>query len=361
MTEPDRLQQIETALKESIGKHFPNCQFLAAFLVALLAVCKVTLHQIGDALPGSQSAESGRQRILYFLKHARLPDEAFAKAMAALIPFPKPWVLAIDRTDWKLGKTSINLMSLCVCYRGMGFSLLWMPLPKGPSNQAQRIALMNRYLKLFGHESIAFLTADREFIGAEWLAWLHQEKISFRIRIRRDNLLALPGGDKIAPDLLIRRKTRCRKHALALWGVSVFVGGKPLKRGEHLCIISNVYTDVMSDYRERWSIECLFQALKSRGFDLEATHLTDDFRLCRLLGLLSLALIWSYRTGEWLYEQPASSDQKPSRLKKHGRPARSVLQAGLVFLRRLLLPLSGRFDKDDFGSALRTLGKLSTA
>lgn len=306
-------------------------------------------------MPGEQSAESGRQRILYFLKHAILPEEAFTKAIAALIPFPKPWVLAIDRTDWKLGKTSINLMSLCVCYRGMGLSLLWMPLPQGSSNQAQRVEFVKRFIRLLGKESIAFLCADREFIGADWLSWLHREGIGYRIRIRKDNLLALPGGDKIAPTLLLNRKTRCRKRALYLWGVPVFLGGKPLRGGEHLSIISNVCTDVMGDYRQRWSIECFFQALKGRGFDLEATHLTDHSRLSRLLGLISLAVVWSYLTGEWLYERESVAGRRARRAKKHGRVSRSIFQLGLTFLRRLLLPLSGRFDPGDFDHALERL------
>ena len=31
----------------------------------------------------------------------------------------------------------------------------------------------------------------------------------------------------------------------------------------------------LADYRERWQIETLFGCLKTRGFDLETTHITD--------------------------------------------------------------------------------------
>jgi transposase len=47
----------------------------------------------------------------------------------------------------------------------------------------------------------------------------------------------------------------------------------------------------MDLYRERWSIETLFAALKSRGFDLEQTHLTAPDRIERLIALLALALL----------------------------------------------------------------------
>jgi IS4 transposase len=42
-------------------------------------------------------------------------------------------------------------------------------------------------------------------------------------------------------------------------------------------------------YRRRWEIETMFAALKSRGFDLEATNRTDPRRVERLIGLLALA------------------------------------------------------------------------
>ena len=118
----------------------------------------------------------------------------------------------------------------------------------------------------------------------------------------------------------------------------------------------------MGDYRQRWSIECFFQALKGRGSGthpegrvLEATHLTDHSRLSRFLGLISLAAVWSYLTGEWLYERESVAGRRARRAKKHGRVGRSVFQLGLTFLRRLLLPLSGHFDPGDFDHALERL------
>ncbi len=46
-------------------------------------------------------------------------------------------------------------------------------------------------------------------------------------------------------------------------------------------------------YRKRWEIETLFAALKSRGFDPEATHLTKPDRIRKLLGVLALTYSWT--------------------------------------------------------------------
>src|SRR4030095_16695865 len=45
------------------------------------------------------------------------------------------------------------------------------------------------------------------------------------------------------------------------------------------------FSYILEDYKKRWKIEVLFQALKSRGFNLEATHLKDEERLKTLFSV----------------------------------------------------------------------------
>ena len=75
-----------------------------------------------------------------------------------------PWVLCLDRTNWKVGRRDVNILMLAVVTRRLRIPLMWTVLDKaGSSNQCERIALMRRYLALFGPRSIAWLLADREF------------------------------------------------------------------------------------------------------------------------------------------------------------------------------------------------------
>ncbi len=89
----------------------------------------------------------------------------------------------------------------------------------------------------------------------------------------------------------------------------------------------------IQDYAKRWAIETLFSCLKSRGFCLESTHLKDPERLSRMIALLTIALCWAFRTGEWL------AQQHPIPIKKHGRKAKSIFRYGFDHLRRILLNL----------------------
>lgn len=94
----------------------------------------------------------------------------------------KPWVLCLDRTNWQIG--IVNILVLAVAYRGIAIPVVWTFLAKkGNSNTDERITLIERFIKLFGKERIAYLTADREFRGKKWLQYLVYQKINIRVRI----------------------------------------------------------------------------------------------------------------------------------------------------------------------------------
>ena len=53
----------------------------------------------------------------------------------------------------------------------------------------------------------------------------------------------------------------------------------------------------LARYRQRWAIETMFGNLKTKGFALEATHLTNPDKLCTLFALLAFAVALSVKTG----------------------------------------------------------------
>jgi hypothetical protein len=46
----------------------------------------------------------------------------------------------------------------------------------------------------------------------------------------------------------------------------------------------------LADYTHRWTIETLFANLKTKGFNMEGTHITDPDKLSTLLAVLALAV-----------------------------------------------------------------------
>ncbi|MBK1717462.1 IS4 family transposase, partial [Thiocystis violacea] len=227
-----------------------------------------------------------------------------------------PWVLTLDRTNWKLGRAEIHRLVLGVAYRGLSIPLFWKALPKaGHSNTHERIALMDLYFDTFPCKPVAFLLADREFVGREWLKSLLQRELPFRVRLKTNvNLTSIKGTYPRLREFqtLAVGSTRGLRQPRRLWGQKVFLSAKRLEPNEWLIIVSESFSrQAVEEYAQRWTIETLFAALKSYGFHLEETHLTQPERLERLFALLTLATLWAVHAGVWAHEQ------QPIRQKKH--------------------------------------------
>jgi hypothetical protein len=71
--------------------------------------------------------------------------------------------------------------------------------------------------------------------------------------------------------------------------------------------------------------------------------------LKKLFALLTLALCWAVKVGQWLHEA------KPLVLKAHGRLAKSVFRYGFDYLGHVLLNLHQPQQQPDFQLAIRFL------
>jgi len=130
---------------------------------------------------------------------------------------------------------------LAVIHDGVAYPLLFTMLPKkGTSNTQERIDLVQRYINLFGRETIDCLLADREFVGERWI-------------------------------------------------------------------------------------------MKSAGFNIEDTRLTDIERIVKLLLLVMMAFLWCYNIGEFV-----NQNLKSIRILKHGRKAKSIFRYGLDIVAEFL-------------------------
>ncbi len=65
------------------------------------------------------------------------------------------------------------------------FPLLFSMMEKrGNSNTTERIDIINRYIELFGRDTIAYLVTDREFVGKDRIKYLNHKRIEYRIRVK---------------------------------------------------------------------------------------------------------------------------------------------------------------------------------
>ncbi len=331
------MRLLERTLSENVTWNKARINFLAKFIIALIQVKTVSLVQLSSVMPGRAKADSHYKRCQRFLRFFDLPFAEVAQLVIKLLGVAPPFVLSIDRTDWYLGETPLNILMLSLVYKGVAFPLLWTVLEKkGCSDTAERIQLLEKYLKLCGKDSLDFVTADREFIGREWFRYLRRERLPFRLRIRENLKVTTARGDKTAAAKNLFRTQRVGVGVLLrgprkVLGEEVSVMGMRTPEGGYVIVASSTHTDeILQDYALRWKIENLFGCLKSRGFCLEETHVTERERLEKLLALLTVAFCWAYMAGDWL------ARTSPIKIKKHGRLAKSIFRHGFDYLRRIL-------------------------
>ena len=352
------IRSLERTLADNVALPKARCNFVAKFLVALLQVKTTNLSEIAQVFAGRARPDSHYKRIQRFLRFFELPLSVVALLIVKLLPIEGPFVLTLDRTNWQLGQTPLNLLVLGVAYKGVSFPVLWTVLEKkGNSNTAERIALMNQFIALFGVARIKYLTADREFIGKQWFHWLLHQRIDFRIRVKENTQVMNTRGHLMPVWKLFRaQRVGCPlviDSARQCWGRKLYFSGVRLASGEYVIVAAPKFTrTALEHYRVRWGIETLFGCLKNRGFRLEETHVTDPQRLAKLLALLALSFSWAHLVGEWLAQ---AEPLRINKLKTHGRRAKSLFRHGLDHLRRLLCNLQSFAQQAAFRRVIQLL------
>lgn len=208
---------------------------------------------------------------------------------------------------------------------------------RGNSNCAERTELIKTFIELFGKDCIEAIVADREFIGNPWLSFLQAECIAFHIRIKDNMWFTKPGGEKMRMSWILQG---CSPHEvyhhpkmLYLDNTLAYVSGMKMKNGEYLIIVSyNKQQQALLNYKERWQIETMFKAFKTKGFNLEDTHLSNIDRIDKLVAVVSIAFTWAYKAGIYAHQ-----NIKPIVIKKHKRKAYSYFKYGLKFIANALL------------------------
>jgi len=332
----DQTTMLTQILKHQLGWNLARVKCLSCLIIALFKVKTVNFAELATAFSGTAKVDSHYRRIQRFFKEVKFQQEMVAHLVASFLPYDQ-FVLSMDRTNWMLGCFPINFLVLSIVHQGTAFPILWLFLPKkGNSNTKERIQLMNQFLTIFGSHKIKFLVADREFIGEVWFEYLIKHHIQFRLRIKKNMKLSRTNGE-LSPAMNFFRclpvSTECSlPDRRRVCGHSLWITGMRLPSGDYLIIVSHDRSDqVMEDYAKRWKIEVLFQSLKERGFNFEDANLKEEECLQLLFAVIAIAFCWAYHVGAWLNEQ------KPIRMKKHQRPAKSIFRYGFDRLRNNLL------------------------
>jgi hypothetical protein len=267
------------------------------------------MHRLAANIATDAKLASVRQRLRRFFEQVTLDEAAGARLLADQLGLcgKRGWDLQIDRTNWDFGETTHTVLTLSVLWNGTAIPLFWTMLDK-----------KGNWLRLL---RLASPTSFRDGQEAVQLKWLARD-------LAPNETLNLKGGWRIG---------RTERDA----SPPVFLVIRRLKNGDLLILAASFSAKrALATYRLRWKIETLFGLLKTKGFNLEDTHMKDPKRLSTLLSILAIADALVVKAGH------AARRITPIAVKKHGRPARSVFALGLDTLRRYFVILCRATDYD---------------
>lgn len=330
-------------LRNTLSPHVPlsksRLETLCLLLLGMISARTVNLTHIAAERPSRALVASTYRRLQRFFQHVELPEDWAVGLIITLIGRPKRWYLCLDRTNWKIGKSDVNVLVLAVVTEKFRVPLMWTLLAhSGNSTTAQRIDLLRRYLARFDASTVRMLLADREFIGQEWFAFLKEKGIPFAIRLKEEQIIRVNGRELSLRSWLSRCKgvrgfTAVLPAKAGQPDLELHFGARRIKGGELLIVASSLPISgsrILRYYRKRWFIECLFADSKTKGLNLEDTRLTLARKLSLLIAITAIAIALVCRAAAKLLGQ-----KYPAR-KTHGYCERSWFRTGFDEVRRRL-------------------------
>ena len=307
-----RYRAIHQALKQGYpgepkGNMARHLNTLAAFISGIVGSKSSQLPAIAAKIPDGAKPASRVKRLSRWLDNNGILEAVYFFPYADLLLSHlglETIVLVMD--DSGVGRECTALM-IHVIYKGRALPLAWRvrQSPKGQFPEEFHLSLVELISELIPEGAKVVFLGDGEFDGIKLQATLNEVGWSYVCRtamsttatwdeatFRLDTL-----GACIKPGTLIELKevefTRDAYGPIMLiccWGT-----GYP----EPLYLVSNMdlAEEACRVYKKRFRIETFFSDQKSRGFNIQKSHLSDPQRLSRLFIAACLAYIWIIYVG----------------------------------------------------------------
>jgi hypothetical protein len=324
-------QSLKNILCTFLSWHPARIETYCELIFGIIKAKSVTIKELAKQVSSCGKIGAKIAKVERLFTKQAIDYTAIGQIIIKLLGSHKKWCIAIDRTNWQFGKKNLNFLVASVIWGAISIPLVWILLDKkGNSSTKERIELIEQILKIMPASSIEMILADREFIGADWMEYLnYNKKIAFAIRAKVNEQMRHPNGGKMKFGKYFAGmgKGEMRVAESKVYKQSVKITCLQLET-EKLIIISNVAigAEALIAYKQRWAIERTFKSLKTSGFNIEDTHITDLEKLRKLFSIAAIAIAICVVAGE------IKAQQIPIKIKKHGRRVYSLFTYGFDWL-----------------------------
>jgi hypothetical protein len=302
-----RYRAIRAALAQcyptsSQGNFARHLNTLAALISGIVGSKSSQLPHIATKVPDGTKPESRVKRFTRWLDNAHILEEVYFLPYAEVLLRHlalQTVVLVMDGSGVGRGCTALMLH---VVYKGRALPLAWRvrQAPKGHFPEDLHIALVELVHEVIPAGTKVVFLGDGEFDGTALQATLNEAGWSYACRTALSTVATWEGetfrldtlGACSKPGTLIALQEV--KFTRDAYGPVMVLSCWAKGYQEPLYLVSNMASaeEACRYYQQRFRIETFFSDQKSRGFNIQKSHIADPQRLSRLFIAACLAYIW---------------------------------------------------------------------
>jgi hypothetical protein len=283
------------------GHREKHLNTLVAMICGLTGGKHAHLPTIADHAPtGGATQESLIKRFRRFLQRdTHTVDGWFLPVAKELLTTLAQQPIQVVMDGSVVGRGCIALM-LSVVYHGRALPLCWVVVrgKKGHFPETMHQALLVQVQEIMPQGATVTFLGDGEFDGTELQADLRRTDWHYVCRTASNILLSACGvsfhvGDLGPPRGELLALTPAWMTEAHYGPINILAIWEPQYQ-EPIYLITNMpdLDMALAMYKKRAHIETFFSDLKSRGFHIDKSHLSDPNRLSRLLIASCLAYLW---------------------------------------------------------------------
>jgi len=336
---------VQTALKrlypeEPRGNQARHLNTLASMITGIVLSKSSQLPKMAAKVPGRIQDESQTKQFSRWVQNEQVTASVyflpFVQPLLAVLARQHPLVLVMDGST--VGRGCVALM-VSLLYHRRALPIAWVVVEgkKGHFPEDTHVALIHKVHTLIPPDARVVFLGDGEFDGTDLQATLDGWGWHYVCRTAKNIQIQTQGHELSLEELGVREGQRIfRKGVLftqEAYGPVMVIALWERGYAEPIYLVSNMTSvqQACQGYRRRMTIETFFSDQKSRGFQLDKSHLSDPQRLARLMVATGLAYVWMIYLGV-----QALTPRWRQRIHRMNRCDLSLFQLGLRLLDHLL-------------------------
>lgn len=321
----------------NLARHLETLVFMISGIIGSKS-CQ--LPKIASRTPGSVHPDSRTKQFSRWVQNENVTFDLyflpFVGPLLERLAAVRPLVLIMDGSAVARGCVTL-MVSVIYAHRAIPVGWLVIEGAKGHFPTETHLALVREVKARVPATATVIFLGDGEFDSPELQAELEGYQWQYVCRTAKNILIRLDEDWLSLADLAVTRgQPVFRKQALftkAAYGPVMVIAWWDARYPDPIYLVSNMTSGQRACdwYRKRMHIETFFSDQKSRGFQIDRSHLSDPERVHRLLLAASLAYLWVIYLGTAAHDD----DWLPVIHRRH-RCDLSLFQLGLRLLDYLL-------------------------